>query len=110
MKTKPITVRFDADDLILAQNLSGIYKPQELVDTLLSEYVKPLKGKKIELPKDFMEVKRVATINEKGEIKPLIFTNGTPKTLDELKALCPFPKGTDEFREWVRTERQKYNI
>lgn len=35
---------------------------------------------------------------------------GKPKTLDELKALCPHKKGTDEFREWVRTERQNYKI
>lgn len=33
-----------------------------------------------------------------------------PTTLDELKALCPFEKGTDEFRLWVQTERQKYGI
>lgn len=33
-----------------------------------------------------------------------------PRTLDQLKALCPYEKGTDEYRVWVATERQKYNI
>lgn len=37
-------------------------------------------------------------------------TPNPPTTLDELKALCPFEKGTDEFRLWVQTERQKYGI
>ena len=36
--------------------------------------------------------------------------NLKPKNLDELKALCPYKKGTDEFRVWVAEERQKYNI
>lgn len=50
-------------------------------------------------------------LKEKVDVafKEKVFS-GNPKTLDELKALCPHPKGTDEFREWVRTERQKYNI
>lgn len=37
-------------------------------------------------------------------------TNKPPKTLDELKALCPFPEKTQERSDWVRTERQKYGI
>lgn len=37
-------------------------------------------------------------------------TTKPPKNLDELKALCPFKKGTDEYRLWVQTERQKYSI
>lgn len=33
-----------------------------------------------------------------------------PKTLDELKALCPFPEKTQERSDWIRTERPKYGI
>lgn len=33
-----------------------------------------------------------------------------PKNLMELKAMCPFPEGSDERRTWISTERQKYGI
>lgn len=34
----------------------------------------------------------------------------TPKTLDQLKAMCPHPPNSDERRIWVSAERQKYGI
>lgn len=52
----------------------------------------------------------------KIKIQPLIHpeapmvTKGAPKTLDDLKALCPFPEKTLERSDWIRTERQKYGI
>ena len=60
---KPISIRFDENDLLLAQNLSGIKKPQKLVDALISEYVKSLKPKLLELPKDYMNVTDVRIFN-----------------------------------------------
>jgi hypothetical protein len=36
--------------------------------------------------------------------------NTTPKTLDELKALCPAELTGLERSEWIRIERQKYGI
>lgn len=49
--------------------------------------------------------------NSLGDLAGLkVGTPNPPTTLDELKALCPFEKGTDEFRLWVQTERQKYGI
>jgi hypothetical protein len=43
MKTKPVSLRFNEDDLTLAINKSGIRTPQKLIDFLLSEYVRNLK-------------------------------------------------------------------
>ena len=56
MKTKPISIRFNEEDLGIAKALSGIDKPQKLVDLLIAEYVKPMKPKAaIELPKGYMK-------------------------------------------------------
>lgn len=71
-KTKPTSIRFDENDLVLAQNLSGVKKPQKLVDLLISEYVKPLKGRPIELPKDFMEFKEIGILKKDGKVEKLI--------------------------------------
>lgn len=61
MKTKPISIRFEENDLKLAQELSGIEKPQKLVDLLIHEYVKHLKKPPIELPKNYMAEKSTST-------------------------------------------------
>lgn len=56
MKTKPISIRFNEEDLKIAKALSGVEKPQKLVDLLIAEYVKPMKPKAaIELPKGYMK-------------------------------------------------------
>lgn len=41
--------------------------------------------------------------------KGLTISGDAPKTLDELKKLCPFTD-PDERRIWVAKERQKYNL
>lgn len=51
------------------------------------------------------EIKRIDPLSKEG--KNIL---AHPRNLDELKALCPYPRGTDEFRVWVATERQKYGI
>lgn len=79
MKTKPISIRFDEQNLLLAQNLSGVKKPQKLVDLLISEYVKPLKGAAIELPKDYMNFKNIGILKEDGSVEKLKFAKPEKK-------------------------------
>lgn len=74
-KSKNISLRFNEDDLKLAFLLSGINKPQKLVDLLISEYVKPLKPTLIELPKDYMKFEKISIVNKNGEVKPLVFNH-----------------------------------
>lgn len=83
MKTKPISIRFEENDLALAINLSGVKKPQRLVDLLISEYVKHLKGTPIELPKDYMQFNKIGVIDVNGKIEPITVT--TP-----AKTLSPY--------------------
>lgn len=40
----------------------------------------------------------------------LKYFDPSPKTLMELKALCPHPEKSDERSIWVATERLKYGI
>ena len=88
---KPISIRFDENDLLLAINLSGIKKPQKLVDTLISEYVKSLKPKPLELPKDYMVVKEVKILNADGTTQPILATSH-PDAMNFLQIL-EFAKG-----------------
>jgi len=71
-KTKNYSIRFDENNLLLAQNLSGIKKPQKLVDELILAYVKHLKGSPIELPKDYIIVERVGVVDSSGKTKPIL--------------------------------------
>lgn len=90
MKTKPISIRFDENDLILAKNLSGIKKTQKLIDTLLSEYVKSLKGNPIELPKDYMEFKNIVALKQDGTLEEIIVEKEKPSAdilLADMEAL-----------------------
>lgn len=80
MKTKPISIRFDENDLALAQSLSGIKKPQKLVDLLISEYVRSLKGSPIPLPKDYMAIKDIVAIDKNGKVTQITNLNEQPKT------------------------------
>lgn len=109
-KTDPTSLRFDKNDLLLAQNKSGIKKPQQLIDFLLSEYVRDLKPQFVSLPKDFVQIKGpIAAINKENKVV-IKDISRPPKTLDELKAMCPHPVNSDERRVWISTERQKYSI
>lgn len=83
-KTKPISIRFDEQDLLLAKNLSGIKKPQKLIDTLISEYVRPLKGSPIELPKDYMNIKSIGVMKKDGTIDK-IFEKETEAIAEHIK-------------------------
>lgn len=68
MKTKPISLRFDENDLLLAINKSGIKKTQKLVDFLLGEYVRDLKPQYLSLPKDFIDAKIISAIGKTGKV------------------------------------------
>ena len=71
-KTKNYSIRFNEQDLLLAQNLSGIKKPQKLVDELVLAYVKHLKGSPIELPKDYVEFKNIGVVDGSGKTSPML--------------------------------------
>lgn len=121
MKTRPTSLRFDENDLLLAVNKSGIKKTQKLMDFLLSEYVREFKPQFQKLPKDFMEITgAISAVDKSGKVvvkditKPPATSNYTintnPKTLDQLKAICPKNLTGFERSEWIGKERQKYGI
>lgn len=85
MKTKPISIRFDENDLVLAQNLSGIKKPQKLVDLLIHEYVKHLKGSLIELPKDYMNFKNIGILIPSGKIEKIDYKKSNQDQIAEYE-------------------------
>lgn len=54
--------------------------------------------------------KPTSVLNPQEPPKTNFSINTKPRTLDELKALCPHPEKSDERSNWVREERQKYGI
>lgn len=121
MKTKPTSLRFDQNDLLLGVNKSGIKKTQKLMDSLLAEYVRDLKPQFQSLPKDFIEITGpISAVSKNGNVivkditKPPATSNYTidtrPQTLDQLKALCPSDLIGFEKSAWIANERQKYGI
>lgn len=59
-----------------------------------------------------MKTKERPAVKLQPLIRPEILntTSDIPKTLDELKALCPAELTGLDRSEWIRTERQKYGI
>ena len=124
-KTNPIGVRFWQDLLDKLKVDHGIDSPQKALvfyERFFSSHHALAKDVKNPL-RDIsnMEQKKEQGLSRPPKPKtPADILNGNittvtlgakPKTLDELKKLCP-PELTDEWdrRDWVRTERQKYGI
>lgn len=98
----------------------------EAITSHAQEEINP-PGPKKKFPSSDREIKQKAPKEEKRPIvadltrptgvlelhqqpKTNFSINTKPKTLDELKALCPHPEKSDERSNWVRIERQKYGI
>lgn len=66
-------------------------------------------------PKKQFENAKAGLLIPKGEKEEApkidwIPNKGNPKNLEELKALCPKELTGFDRSDWIRTERQKYNI
>lgn len=128
-KTNPIGVRFRADLLEKLKNDHGIESPQkalvfyERFFVTHSGYVRdvkaPLRDDLDLTPAAKKEVKNIKIKDlpkTEGVLKPQeqpktnFSINAKPKTLDELKTLCPANLTGLDRSEWIRTERQKYGI
>src|SRR6185503_5761589 len=101
-KTSPISIRLFENDLILAQNKSGITKPQKLIDFLLSEYVRDLKPQFASLPKDFVDTSKsgISTVDSKGKIKPILPHKKKTTVLSEME---------EEFENLLKSKQNGKN-
>lgn len=117
-KTNPIGVRFREDILEKLKTDHGIDSPQKGLVFLERFYVEHHK-----VAKDYAAILRNTPNKAQEKAKyplteqeciqketPEIGLNGTPKTLDQLKALCPKELTGFDRSDWIRTERQKYGI
>lgn len=128
-KTNPIGVRFRADLLEKLKKDHGVESPQkalvfyERFFVTHSGYVRdvkaPLRDDLDLTPAAKKEVKNIeikdlpkteVVLKPQEQPKTNFATNAKPKTLDELKSLCPFKENGAERSEWIRENRVKYNI
>lgn len=112
MKTKPTSLRFDEDDLLLAKNKSGIKKTQKLMDFLLSEFVREFKPKFIPLPEDYVVIKNISAIKSDGTMikdvtnpANVLKPQEPPKTKLESPTSEAAQKAIREQIEAVRSEK-----
>lgn len=54
--------------------------------------------------------KPTGVLKPQEQPKTNLSVNAKPKTLDELKALCPYPEKSSERSDWIRAERPKYGV
>lgn len=123
-KTNPIGVRFRADLLEKLKTDHGIESPQKALifyEKFFSTHYALAKDIKSPL-RDIsnIEQKKLPGLSiRQPPKKPADILNDNvttvtlgakPKTLDELKKLCPVDLTGLDRSEWIRTERQKYGI
>lgn len=112
-KTKPIGVRFN-EDLLNATGLSpqralNVYEESHL--TFLKKEANDKLGEKVIGVKDLTKpTNLVEPEKPMGSEKSNFVVNTNPKTLDQLKALCPPELTGFDRSEWIRENRLKYKI
>ena len=109
-KTKPIGVRFRPDLLEKLKNEYGIDSPQKALvfyerffaahSNLAKEVKPPLRDK---------EAHEAALKAQKTQ-KGIASNTYKPRSLDELKSLCPAELTGLDRSEWIRTKRMEYGI
>ena len=115
-RTSPTGIRFDIEKLSFISKTENLETKQQVVDFLMENYwwTKKSEDKLLSSPIKHTPLSKKEVVEH--EIKPKEqqksnFTIDTrPKTLDQLKALCPNElKGFDRS-EWIGKKRQEYGI